>query len=149
MKPVLIVEGKQLEVSLISWHNGNPTSVGIFDENGNYQIYHDTTANEYIEAPLKIELSECLKWQGRYEDLHKEIQKEIDSKESQMTTLAIENMHNELPFTPNEARKKYFDLLNQQVGLMDAQEVIELFMDDDVDLSGGEEDEAVQRMQQF
>ncbi len=141
MKPVLIVEGKQQEIYAMYYRDSKVHSITVTEQGGVLKTYHDTSENTqyYKEKPLQIDFNECLKWQGRYDDLHKEIQKELDVKESQMMSLAIENMHNELPFTPNEARKKYFDLLNQQVGLMDAQEVIELFMDDDVDLSGGEE----------
>ena len=141
MKPVLVVEGEQKEIYAMYYRDSKVHSITVTEQGGVLKTYHDTSENTqyYNEKPLQIDFNECLKWQGRYDDLHKEIQKEIDSKESQMTRIAIENMHNELPFTPNEARKKYFDLLNQQVDLMDAQEVIELFMEDDVDLSGGEE----------
>lgn len=141
MKPVLIVEGKQKEIYAMYYRSGKVHSITVTEKGGVLKTYHDIAENTqyYKEKPLQIDFNVCLKWQGRYDDAHKEIQKEIDSKESQMTRIAIENMHNELPFTPNEARKKYFYLLNQQVGLMDAQEVIELFMEDDVDLSGGEE----------
>lgn len=141
MKPVLIVEGKQQEIYAMYYRDSKVHSITVTEQGGVLKTYHDTSENTqyYKEKPLQIDFNECLKWQGRYDDVHKEIQKELEAKESQMTRIAIENMHNELPFTPNEARKQYFDLLNQQIGLMDAQEVIELFMEDDVELSGGEE----------
>lgn len=139
MQPILIVEGKQLDVAQVNYHAGRPTSVGIFDEHGNYKIYHDTKENLYIEAPLKIDLSECLKWQGRYDELYQTLDKVIEEKSIELRELAIENIESQLPFTPNEIQQQYFYMQREQMGLIDAQEIVHEFMVDDVDLTGGEE----------
>lgn len=140
MKPVLIVEGKQYDVAQINYHNGNPTGVGVFDEHGNYKIYHDEKENLYIEAPLKIDVSECLKWQGRYDEVYETLDKVIVDNQTRMQLLANEIADHDNSFIPCPQKDERNKLKLETVGLIDAQEIVHGFMVDDVDLTGGGEE---------
>lgn len=138
MKPVLIVEGKQYDVAQINYHVGRITAVGVFDDNGNYKIYHDEKENLYIEAPLKINVSECLKWLGRYDEVYQTLDKAIVDNQTRMQFLANEIADHENSFIPCPQKDERDKLKLETVGLIDAQEIVHGFMEDDVDLSGGE-----------
>ncbi len=129
MYPVLIVDGKQLQVTDISYRDkGQINSVGVF-EGHNYITYYDVDANVYHEGKLKLDMKTALKWVDRYEEVLDEITKVIDSKAEELTDLAIEAIETEQPFIPSEARKHYFNKQREMIGLIHAQEIIENLID--------------------
>ena len=71
MKPVLIVEGKRIEIYAMFYREGKVQSVSFFDESGVAVTYHDASEDMqyYTEKPLQIDFSKYLKWEGRYEPI--------------------------------------------------------------------------------
>ena len=142
MKPILIVEGKEIEVYALFYRGGKVHNVTVIDDSGVTVQYHDIKENTqyYTEKPLQLDFDTCLKWRGRYDEVYETIDKAINDKAIELQELAIENIETYQPFTPNEIQQKYFYLQREQMGLMDAQDIVHGFMEDDVDLSGGEEE---------
>ena len=153
MKPVLIVDGVQKEAYGIYYRGGKVESITVIDKSGVPRIYHDTSENTqyYTEKPLQIDFNKCLKWVGQYDEVFDSIGKLVEQNQKEIQDYATEiadEMENK-PFVINEKVKLREELKQRTYGLMDAQDIIQIFMQDDVDLSGGEEIESVQRMQPF
>lgn len=138
MRPVLTVEGEQYEVDQIDWRHGKPIKVGVF-KNNEYIFYHDAKENENIDIAIKVNLDECLKWQGRYDEIYQTIDKVIEDNQKEIQGLATEIADSVLPFSFPEQVAEREKLKERTFGLMDAQDIIHEFMVEDVDLSGGEE----------
>ena len=143
MKPVLIVEGKKLEVYALFYRDSKVHTAVAFDENGVEKKYHDVSENTqyYVEKPLQINFSRCLKWVGQHDDVFDSIGELIAQNQLEIQLLAdeIANDVEEKPFAVNEKVQERKELKQRTFGLMDAQEIVQAFMQDDVDLSGGEE----------
>lgn len=140
MKPILIVEGKKFKVISINFDNGFPNHVYVTDDNGKSQSFVDIKEDVtyYAEKPNQINLSECLVWQGRYDDVDSKLQSNIEELEKEIQCLANE-IADEIeitPFTVNEKGKKREALKQRLYGLLDAQDLLSEFIQDDVDLSG-------------
>lgn len=149
MKPVLVVEGKVYPVCSMDWFEGKVHCVMINDGYAKKYYYNESFAESYVENPLKINMDECLKWVGQYELLYQDLSKVVESKSQQLDVLAHEIVQGSEPFTPSNKRKEYFDLEREIVVLADVVDMLDGYMQDDVDLSGGEDDASVQRMQPF
>lgn len=141
MKPVLTVEGKEIEIHALYYRDNKVHSVTVIDDSGVRKQYHDINEDTqyYTEKPLQLDFSKALKWHGRYNPIYDALDKMLEDKTTELQDLAIENIESQQPFTPNEIQKKYFYVQREQMGLMDAQEMVFEMMEDDVDLSGGEE----------
>ncbi|MEG0380438.1 MAG: hypothetical protein RR603_01920 [Kurthia sp.] len=139
MRPVLTVEGKQAEIFALYYRDNKIHSVTVIDDYGVTKNYHDIKENTqyYTEKPLQVDFEKALKWVGRYDEIYETIDKAITDKGLELLELAVENIETKQPFTPNEIQQKYFYMQREQVGLIDAQEIVHGFMVDDVDLSGG------------
>lgn len=143
MKPVLIVDGEQKEVYGIYYRGGKVESITVIDKSGVPRIYHDTSEDMqyYREKPLQLDFSECLKWVGQYDEIFESVGQLIAQNQSEIQNYASEIADDleEKPFVVNEKVKKREELKQRTYGLMDAQDIIQVFMHDDVDLSGGKE----------
>jgi len=143
MKPVLIVEGKQQEIYAMYYRDSKVHSITVTEKGGVLKTYHDTAENTqyYKEKPLQINFSECLKWVGQYDEIFDSVGQLITQNKSEIQNYATEiaDEVEERPFAINEKVKLREELKQRTYGLMDAQDIIQVFMQDDVDLSGGEE----------
>lgn len=143
MKPVLIVDGEQKDVYGIYYRGGKVESITVIDKSGVPRIYHDTSEDMqyYREKPLQLDFSECLKWVGQYNDIFDSIGEVIAQNQLEIQLLAdeIANDVEEKPFAVNEKVQNRKYLKHRTYGLMDAHDIVQAFMVDDVDLSGGEE----------
>lgn len=131
MYPVLTVDGKELNITDISYSvPGVINSVGVF-EGHNYMTYYDESANVYTEGKLKINIKESLKWVDRYKEALEDIEQVIDEKADLMTTLAHEQMqlNRNLPFVDKKKENEYFQKEREMIGLLHAQEIIENLID--------------------
>ncbi|MGA4519626.1 hypothetical protein ACPA0F_20420 [Solibacillus silvestris] len=149
MKPVLVVNGEQKEIYAMHYRCGKIQSITVREVYDVLKTYHDITENTqyYTEKPLQIDFKKCLKWVGRYDPIYDSIDKLLVEKGDELQDLAIEYIETKQPFSPSDLQQQYLLKQREQMGLMDAQDIISEFMEDDVDLSGGEDD--VQRMQPF
>lgn len=126
MKPVLIVEGKQLEVISISLNNeGKPYWVLVRTDNG-AQSYHDFSYNaELVMDSIAIDMDKAFS-DGTKEDLRDKIQARIEAIEEKMIELAMEYIQHEGPFAEKGDLQKEFYRLEQQVnGLWQSVEIVE------------------------
>ena len=142
MKPVLTVEGKQLEVYAMFYRAGKIHSVSVIDENSGVVVtYHDSKENTqyYTEKPLQVDFDKCLHFEGRYSPVFDALDSLIESQQKEVQDLATEIVDSETPFRDFDLMKKRNNLKQRTFGLMDAQDIVSEFMEDDVDLSGGEE----------
>lgn len=143
MKPVLIVEGKQQEIYAMYYRDSKVHSITVTEQGGVLKTYHDTSENTqyYKEKPLQIDFSKCLKWVGQHDDIFDSISELIAQNQMEIQLLAdeIANDLEEKPCIINEKVQQRKVLKQRTYGLMDAQEIVQAFMLDDVDLSGGEE----------
>ena len=78
---------------------------------------------------------------GRSLRAYQTIDKMLEDKSRELQNLALEYIETKQPFSPSDLQQEYFLKQREQMGLMDAQEVVYEFMEDDVDLQGGEDDE--------
>lgn len=142
MKPVLTVEGKQYNNIDLQYRNGKLTCITAWDEDNKILPYYNANIenHSYVEKSLLLDFDKALKWEGRYNPIYDALDKMLEDKTTELQDLAIENIESQQPFTPNEIQKKYFYVQREQMGLMDAQEMVFEMMEEDVDLSGGEEE---------
>lgn len=143
MKPVLIVEGKQQEIYAMFYRKGKLENITVVEDGGVQKTYYDTSEDTqyYREKPLQIDFSECLKWVGQYDEIFDSVGQLITHNQSEIQNYASEiaDELNEKPFAVNAKVKLREELKQRTYGLLDAQDIIQVFMHDDVDLSGGEE----------
>ena len=141
MKPVLTVEGKQLDVYALFYREGRVHSVTTIDKGGVTTIYHDTKEDMkyYVEKPLQVDFEKCLEFEGRYDPVFNAIDSLIGSQQKEIQGLATIIADSETPFSDIELVKKRNELKQRTFGLMDAQDIVSEYMVEDVDLSGGEE----------
>lgn len=153
MKPVLIVEGKQQEIYAMYYRDNKVQSIEVKEDGGVFKTYHDISEDTqyYREKPLQVDFSECLKWIGQYDEIFDSVGQLITHNQSEIQNYASEiaDELEEKPFVINAKVKLREELKQRTYGLMDAQDIIQVFMQDDVDLSGGEDNASVQRMQPF
>ncbi|MER2153568.1 MAG: hypothetical protein ABS917_05240 [Solibacillus sp.] len=149
MKPVLIVEGKQMEVITQHLINGQAYKVEVFENNPmESTFYYDVNyKDQFVEEQLRIDFSKYLinpKEQFDIIQIHQTIEGMIDVKANNLKDIAVAYMEAELNYPFKSAAIKLEYQLEQrvQIGLKDALEVVEVYMQDDVDLSGGEEIES-------
>ena len=143
MKPVLIVEGKQKEIYAMHYRKGRLENITVVEDGGVHKMYHDILEDTqyYTEKPLQIDFSECLKWVGQYDEIFDSVGQLIAHNQREIQLLAdeIANDLEEKPCIINEKVQQRKVLKQRTYGLMDARDIIQVFMQDDVDLSGGDE----------
>ena len=151
MKPVLVVDGEVKEIYAMYYRGGKVHSVTVLQGFDVLRTYYDISEETqyYKEKPLQIDFKKCLKWIGRYDPINDAIDKALIEKGDELQDLAIEYIETKQPFSPSDLQQQYLLKQREQMGLMDAQEIITEFMYEDVDLSGGDDDASVQRMQPF
>ena len=143
MKPVLIVEGKPKEIYAMHYRKGRLENITVVEDGGVHKMYNDIAEDTqyYREKPLQINFSECLKWVGQYDEIFDSVGQLIAQNQSEIQNYASEIADDleEKPFVVNEKVKEREEMKQRTYGLMDARDIIYMFMHDDVDLSGGEE----------
>lgn len=141
MKPMLTVEGKQLEVYAMFYREGKLYSVSTKDEGGVTTTYHDTKENTqyYVEKPLQVDFDKCLHFEGRYSPVFDAIDSLIILQQKEVQDLATQIADGDTPYPDTDLVRKRNNLKQRTFGLMDAQDIVSEFMEDDVDFSGGEE----------
>ena len=156
MKPVLIVDGEQKEIYAMHYRKGRLENITVVEDGGVHKMYNDIAEDTqyYVEKPLQIDFSKCLFDESKLEVVEKinsEIEKLLIEKSKELVELSLQHTEACLkyPFSDDTTKRKYELVQSRQKGLMDAQEIITEFMYEDVDLSGGEDDASVQRMQPF
>ncbi|MER2047275.1 MAG: hypothetical protein ABTA23_03520 [Solibacillus sp.] len=156
MKPVLIVDGKKMEVISLHLTSGKPYKVEVYEGTPmESTTYYDVNWNSvYVENPLRIDFSKYLFDESKVEmvnEINAAIEKVLVDKSKELIELSLEHTEACLkyPFSDDHTKRKYELVQRQQMGLMDAQEIVTEFMYEDVDLSGGEDDASMQRMQPF
>src|SRR5690606_5840935 len=151
MKPVLVVDGEVKEIYAMYYRGGKVHSITVLQGFDALRTYYDISEETqyYKEKPLQIDFKKSLKWIGRYDPINDAIDKVLIEKGNELQDLAIEYIETKQPFSPSDLQQQYLLKQREQMGLMDAQEIITEFMYEDVDLSGGDDDASVQRMQPF
>lgn len=134
MKPLLVVEGKQLEVVSISWYANSIESIMVRDENDNLVTYHDEVTHIYVEQPLKINIAKSLVWENRYEPVIEAIQSRIDGEEENQTDRAIQYIENKgLEIFNNMNLQQEYEQKSHFIdGLIEALGVVDEVIDGDV-----------------
>lgn len=141
MKPVLTVEGKQLEVYAMFYREGKLHCISTVDGSGVTTTYHDSKENTqyYVEKPLQVDFDKCLHFEGRYSPVFNALDSLVEAQQKKVQRLATQIADSETPFLDYGLTKERNNLKQRTFGLMDAQDIVSEFMEDDVDLSGGEE----------
>lgn len=141
MKAILNVDGKQLEVTSISYYKGEVASVQTSDENGVFSTYYHESNNFYVEAPLIINLNEALEFpfveesiKSKFTELIKHLEEVIVDEDSMLTHLAISAMDEveDVPFGEQHLleKQKEFKLMQQRVmGVIDTVEEVKAYME--------------------
>ena len=148
MHPVLVIEGVAHKVKTVEFSSeGTVEGVSYFNE-GKYRYVYDVKARLGLTGSEVMDLSHALIWPGRYEPVIESLNKRIDAHEEHLADLERDHMKftknkDGLPFVDVEIEK----VVNQHIklefitdGLHEALGIITgEFMEEDVDLSGGEE----------
>ena len=145
MIPVLVVEGIPKKVVDIMFRDGKPMSV-MTNENGYNKTYYDNSIEFYVENELRVDLKDSLYWQGRYDEPYEAISSLIEDNQKELTDLSTQIADAVVysPFVPPSLIEQYKELKQRTFGLMDSQDILhELMVVEDVEVSGGEEIEAI------
>lgn len=124
MRPVLTVEGMQLEVTSVSLRNGIPYFVIGLDENGYVKTYHDVSHTpDPVMNSTAIEMAKAFTYE---DDRIEKIHKRIEAHEERMIELAFDYIQHDGPFAEKvESQKEWHRLNEQVVGLYQALEIVE------------------------
>ena len=135
MYPIIIIDGVAHKVSKVEYDdNGKIEGVSYFD-NGKYKHVVDIQNPINLTGSAVMDLSKVLIWNDRYQPIYETLENVIDNECRHLHELAI--MYTE---SDNQYHKEKYKQLQQKVfGLIDAQELVNEFMVEDVDLSGGED----------
>lgn len=145
MKPVLIVEGKQWEVIGVHLYDNKPYKVEVkLDTPMESLTYYDLSwKTTYVEDPLRIDLSKHLFDLDELKivkEIYNALDKVIADLSSELKRTSIEHTEACLkyPYSSESILRKYALIQREQIGLIGAQDIVHGFMEDDVDLSGGD-----------
>lgn len=139
MKAVLNVDGKQLEVTSISFYQGEITNVTTFDVEGEPRTYYDENASWTPKGTKRIALKKALKFpiieksiKTKFTELIEHLEEVIVDEDRMLTHLAISAMDEDLPFNESHLveKQKEFKLMQQRVlGVIDTVEEVKAFME--------------------
>lgn len=127
MKPVLIVEGQELEVFAVYYRENKVNSIVVINQDTSSVEYHDINEDtSYYQAqPLKIDFDKHLIWKNKNDDVINKIKKRIDSYEERMVELSFNYIKHTQPFADNVADKTEFVELEHKIsGLEQALDIL-------------------------
>ena len=140
MQPVLVVEGVARKIRSMNWNeDGSIKEVSYIDENGDCQFIEDVSG--VFPNAKKMDLNKLVDYKGRYTPIYEAIDDyiELNQKEVQGLATVIADAASENTFVPPPKIKEREQLKQRIFGLMDAQDIVSAYMQEDVDLSGGED----------
>ena len=125
MIPVLVVGGRKLKVVSLNYRDNKVVEAMTMDENKHFVTYYDESQGMYVEDALRVNMKDCLIWEGRHDDVIQVIEKAIDEMDELLTEIAHEYIQENIPFGEiSETRKQYFQLQHQIDGLHEALSLI-------------------------
>lgn len=132
MKPVLIVDGKELEVTSINYVNGEVRSVQVHLGDNKYVHYQCHESFSFDPDDRLADFSKSLKFKNRYDDLISHLDEILKGGNDDLTEIAIEAMEGKesgLPFNSqlSEAQKFYQSEKQRVLGMIDAVEEVKEF----------------------
>ena len=137
MYPVLVVEGVAHKVKTAEFDDeGKVTAVSYF-EGDEYKHVVDVKNPINLTDSQVMDLSQALIWTDRYQPIYEAWEKVIADECEELRELAIKHVESDKPFEMDYQRE-YKQLQQKVFGLIDAQELVTEFMEEDVDLSGGD-----------
>ena len=135
MHPVLVIEGVAHKVKTVEFSSeGTVEGVSYFNE-GKYRYVYDVKARLGLTGSEVMDLSHALIWPDRYQPIYEALENVIADECEELRELSIKHIESENPFDTN-FQKEYKQLQQKVFGLIDAQELVTGFMEEDVDLSG-------------
>ena len=138
MHPVLVIEGVAHKVKTVEFSSeGTVEGVSYFNE-GKYRYVYDVKARLGLTGSEVMDLSHALIWPDRYQPIYEALENIIADECEELRELAIKHIESNKPIEM-EYQKEYKQLQQKVFGLIDAQELVTGFMEEDVDLSGGDE----------
>ena len=137
MYPILVVEGVAHKVRTVEFdETGKLEGIGYFDGD-KYKHVVDVKNPINLTGSQVMDLSQALIWTDRYQPIYETLEKVIADECEELRELAIKHVESDKPFEMDYQRE-YKQLQQKVFGLIDAQELVTEFMEEDVDLSGGE-----------
>lgn len=138
MKAILNVDGKQLEVVSISYHQNKITDVQITDGIGVYQTYYDEKSITFHEGALSVNMQEALEFPDigqRIVDernkLIEHLEKLVAREDDELTGIAIDAMEGDLlPFSELaliDSQKEYKLMQQRVLGIIDVVEEVKAY----------------------
>lgn len=131
MKPVLIVEGKELEVTNIRFVDGEVRSVQVHLGENLFDTYEDKNSLFAELAENAIDLKQSLKFKNENDELINHLEECIRTENDSLVEIAIEAMENktELPFNTHlvDMQKEYQLAQKKLMGFIDAVEEVKAF----------------------
>ena len=139
MYPVLVVEGVAYKVGAVEFNNEGGVEGVSFIKDSKYRHVIDAQNQFNLTGSAVTDLSQALIWNDRYQPIIEALHKRIEAHEERMIELAVDAMENDLLFTDN--RVEYMSLKDHVEGLHEALGIVSQggYMEEDVDLSGGDE----------
>ena len=138
MYPVLIVEGVAHKVRTVEFNDEGKVEGVSYFEGDKYKHVDDVKNPLNLTSSEVMDLSQALIWTNRYQPIYETLEKVIADECEELKELAIKHVESDKPFEL-DYQKEYKQLQQKVFGLIDAQELVNEFMVEDVDLSGGEE----------
>lgn len=121
MKPVLIVDGKELNVTNIYYSNGQVTTVQAEVEPNVYETYCHKDYLFLDNADKVIDFDQALKFKGVYDVLQEYLDSTIEMEEKELDIIAHEAMTSKstLPFDGyfQEKKSEYDNQSHRIVGM--------------------------------
>lgn len=137
MYPVLIVEGVAYKVRNVEFNSEGKVEGVIYLDKGECKHAADVQKPLNLTNSEVMDLSKVLIWTDRYQPIYETLEKVIADECEELRELAIKHVESDKPFEMDYQRE-YKQLQQKVFGLIDAQELVTEFMEEDVDLSGGD-----------
>lgn len=96
MKPVLIVDGKELDVMEINYSNGQVVTAVVEVEQNVYETYSCRSYLFVSDVDKTIDFEESLKFKNRYDDLIAHLDEMLKDANDDLTEIAVEAMENKI-----------------------------------------------------
>lgn len=152
LKPYLIVDGKELKVTHLNYHDGEVISAQVEVGPSEYETYAD---KDYLFANTAdgiVDFENCLKFSGVFELLQEYLDARIEVEKETLNVIAHETMNNDsdLPFNNffRDQKAEYKSVQQRIFGMMEsaadvddfAEEYykVKKFLADENSLEGGE-----------
>lgn len=145
MKPVLIVDGKELEVVNIHYRKGEIQYVQVDLGDNEFKMYSDKDYLFSNDTDGVVDFEKALKFVGGHENLITELQNVMESYAIDLDDIAHEAMKtvNESPFDLKykERQELYREYELKLEGFAEAAAIVQNFLTDENSLEVGEQNE--------